>query len=69
MGDGLSSRLASLRWPAEKRQLFFAERRLERDAERVLANCMGDHSRTWPDAKMLRTDDINSDEVQNSCRT
>jgi len=63
LGDAHFLRFASLRWPAEARRLYYAERRLQKNAARILTGAIGDGSLSFPKTRVLRTSDINSDEV------
>jgi folate-dependent phosphoribosylglycinamide formyltransferase PurN len=61
LGEDLYLSLVSRRWPAETRQLLLAERKLQRNAEQQLADCLGGHSHRFPKTQTLFTDDLNSD--------
>jgi methionyl-tRNA formyltransferase len=61
LGEDLYLSLVSRRWPAETRQLVLAERKLQRNAEQQLVDCLGGKSCIFPKTQTVFTDDLNSD--------
>jgi folate-dependent phosphoribosylglycinamide formyltransferase PurN len=61
LGEDLFLRLASLRWSSDARQLGLAEHRLQRRADRILGDLLGEETRSFPDVRTLYTDSVNSD--------
>src|SRR5512132_1875544 len=64
LGDELSLRLSSLRWPADVRRLILGEHELQRRAEARLDEALGKDARSFPSRlRILRTDSVNSEDV------
>ena len=63
IGNEWYQRIVSLRWPTETRRLALTESRLERNAQRILSRFLGDQPQPFPEARMLVTADINSDDT------